>query len=84
MSQDPQDQDEPVGVQGYLWAAVVAAGLIFILGSHALLGRLALRPELVQNDPLFVWGLQSLRILGYVAVIVALGAFIRGWRRGDK
>lgn len=85
MSQDPQYEDEPVpSVQGYIWAAVLAAGLVFILGSQALLGRLAERPELVQGDQAFVWGLKALSGIGALAVVAALWAFYRLWRQGDK
>ena len=60
---------------GYLLAAGILAGLVIAIGSQALLGHFAQRPELAAADPLMAGLLQWGRWGGW---LLALGSGL-GW-----
>lgn len=72
------DADAPdEGSSGYLLMAGVVCGLIIAVGSHALVGHFAQRPELAAADPLMVGVIGAARWLGGVLALVSLGAWVR-------
>jgi hypothetical protein len=76
--EDAAIPDEPKS--GYLLGAGILAGLVFAIGSQALLGHFAARPELAAADPLMAsllvwtrWGGWALAGASGLGLLVSLG-----------
>lgn len=75
----PDDAETPdEGGNGYLLMAGVVCGLIIAIGSQALLGHFAQRPELAASDPLMVQVIGAGRWLGWG--LAAFSAGVWAWR----
>jgi len=77
---DAAPEDE--GASGYLVMAGIVCGLIIAIGSQALLGHFAQRPELAQADPLMVTVIFFARWMGWGLAGASLVAWL--WTLNSK
>lgn len=78
----PDSETPDEGSSGYLLMAGVVCGLIIAIGSHALVGHFASRPELAAADPLMVTVIGGARWLGGLLAVLSLGAWL--WQLAQK